>query len=106
MKEYGKTKKKFVFYDDDDTHARLIAKFMEDGLKQSKFFKAIVKAYIDDDPDIRRWIDNNPQHKISKRSQRIRKREARKIELQNTNFNLEENQVDEIFDILADEFGD
>ena len=106
MDEYGKRKKKFVFYEDDHVHAKLIVKFMEDGIKQASFFKEFVKAYIEDDPNIRKWIDNNDTCKVSGRSLAKRKRQQRLLEKQKNEFNLDQNVVDEIFDILADELGD
>ena len=106
MDGYGKNKKKMVFYEEDHVHAKLIVKFMQDGIKQSSFFKELVKAYIDDDPNIRSWIDNNPKCKISKRSLAKRKREQKLIDKQKQEFNLDQEVVDEIFDILAQEFGD
>lgn len=106
MDEYGKSEKKIVFYESDHTHAKLRVKFIEDGIKQSTFFKEFVKAYIEDDPLIRKWLENNPQCRISKRSLRIRRKEKKKVEEQKINFNLDQEIVDELFDILADEFGD
>jgi len=106
MDEYGKNKKRFVFYEDDHTHAKLIVKFMEDNIKQSAFFQEIVRAYIDDDPNIRNWINNNPNCKLSKVSLRKKKREERLIKKQKEEFNLDKEVVEELFDILADEFGD
>lgn len=101
--EYGKNRKKIVFYDDDHTHSQLRIKFLADGIKQSTFFQDIIRAYIDDDPNIRAWINNNPNCKISKRSMRLRKREDKKIQDEKNKFNLDEKDVSEIFDILAEE---
>jgi len=106
MADYGKSEKKIVFYDSDHNHAKLRVKFIEDGIKQSTFFKELVSAYVNDDPLIRKWIENNPRCRISGRSLEKRKRENRKIEEQNQQFNLDQDIVDELFDILADEFGD
>lgn len=106
MGDYGKSEKKIVFYDSDHNHAKLRIKFIQDGIKQSSFFKELVKAYINDDPLIRTWIENNPLCKISERSLKIKKRETKKIVEQKYDFNLDKELVDEIFDILADEFGD
>lgn len=103
MDNIGKNRKKIVFYDDDHTHAQLRIKFIADGIKQSTFFKDLIRAYIDEDPNIRAWINNNPHCKISKRSMKLRKREDKKIEEQITNFNLDQKDVQEIFDILAEE---
>ena len=79
---------------------------MEDGIKQGSFFKELVKAYIEDDPNIRKWIDNNPRCKVSNRSLAKRKKEQKLIEKQKQEFNLDKEVVDENFDILAEEFGD
>jgi len=106
MADYGKSEKKIVFYETDHNHAKLRIKFIEDGIKQATFFKELVSAYVNDDPLIRKWIENNPQCRISGRSLIKRKRETVKIEEQKYNFNLDKETVDEIFDILADEFGD
>lgn len=106
MDEYGKRKKKFVFYDVDHLHAKLLLKFMEDGIKQAQFFKELIKAYVDDNPHIRKWIEENKVVRISDRSMKKRKREKRLVEKQEKEFNLDQQTVDEIFDILADEFGD
>lgn len=103
MEDYGKNRKKIVFYDDDHTHAQLRIKFIADGIKQATFFKDLIRAYIDDDPNIRAWINNNPNCKISKRSLAKRKREDRKIQEEKVNFNLDQKDVAEIFDILAEE---
>lgn len=103
MEEYGKNRKKIVFYDDDHTHAQLRIKFIADGIKQATFFKDLIRAYIDDDQNIRAWINGNPHCKISKRSMRIRKKEDKKIQEERTSFNLDQKEIDEIFDILARE---
>jgi hypothetical protein len=103
MTEYGKNRKKIVFYDDDHTHAQLRIKFMGDGIKQATFFQDIIRAYIDDDPNIRAWINNNPHCKISKRSMRMRKKEDKAIEQESNKLNLEQKELDELFDIIADE---
>lgn len=106
MDEYGTSKKKYVFYDHDHLHAKLIVKLMEDGIKQGILFREFLKAYSEDNPDIRKWVENNPNMKISNRSIAKRKMQQRKLELINKKFNLDQKEVDEIFDILADEFGD
>jgi hypothetical protein len=103
MADYGKNRKKIVFYDDDHTHAQLRIKFIADGIKQATFFKDLIRAYIDDDPNIRAWINANPNCKISKRSMKLRLKEDKQIQEEKSNFNLDEKEVSEIFDILAEE---
>ena len=104
--QYGKTVKRIIFYDLDHLHAKVIVKTMEDGIKQVNLFREFLKAYTDDNPDIRRWVESNPSLKISKRTMAKRKAQQRRIEREKIVFNLEQHEVDAIFDILAEEMGD
>lgn len=106
MDEYGKNKKKFLLVDYDHLHAKLVVKLMEDGIKYSTLMREFLKAYIDDNDYIREWIENNPGIKISERSMKKRRAQQKRIALQQAKFNLDQNEIDDIFDILADEFGD
>ena len=95
--------KKFVFYETEDVYAKFRAKLVFEGIKQSQFFRQIVHALIQDDKHIREWLDNNPTCKVRKRSKIIRKSEDRKIAKEAKNFNFDGINVDEIFDIIAEE---
>ena len=106
MDEYGKNKKKFVLVDYDHLHAKLTVKLMEDGIKYAILMREFLKAYTNDNDYIREWIENNPQIKISERSMKKRRAQQKRIALQETKFNLEQKEIDDIFDILADELGD
>lgn len=106
MDEYGKNKKRYVFYMTDDQHARFEIRLLEDNLKKTKFFKEIIDAYNNDDPHIRAWIEENNTVQMSKNWQAKRKRELKKEALQKAQFNLDEQDVSEIFDILAEEEND
>ena len=106
MADYGKKPKKFVFKDFDDTHAKVLLKCKEDIIPAKRLFRMFIYSYINDDPAIRAWIDNHPELKISARCATKRKSEYKKIEKESELFNLEQNEVDEIFDILSEEFED
>lgn len=95
--------KKFVFYETEDIYARFRTKLIFEGIKQSQFFRQIVMALIEDDKHIREWLDANPKCKVKKRTKTIRKSEDRKIQKEAENFNFDGINVDEIFDIIADE---
>ena len=103
MNEYGKRKKKYVFYDLDDVHARLIVRMLEDGLNGAKLMREFLRAYIEYQPDIMKWVHENPGFKVSARTQRARKLQKKRIALQENDLNLEEKDIQEIFDILADQ---
>ena len=102
MDNYGKNKKKFVFYITDDVHARFIIKMQELNLKKTSLIRDFIEAVINEDPNLMAWLEGDLSSKISKRSLAIRKRENKKAALQNAKFNLDNKDVSEIFDILAE----
>ena len=106
MYEYGKTKKKYVFIDEDNLHAKLIVRLLEDGIKPTVLIRAFLNDYIENDPNIRKWVESNKKMKISARTLAKRKRQEKKILLEKNLFNLDQKEIDDIFDILADEFGE
>jgi LPS O-antigen subunit length determinant protein (WzzB/FepE family) len=101
--EYGKNKKRFVFYMTDDVHARFLVRLTEDGIKKTSLIRDFIEAYIADDPKLREWLMTDLSSKKSAKWMAKRKRELKKEALQNTSFNLDGQDVSEIFDILADE---
>jgi LPS O-antigen subunit length determinant protein (WzzB/FepE family) len=101
--EYGKNKKRFVFYMTDDVHARFLVRLTEDGIKKTSLIRDFIEAYIANDPKLREWLMTDLSSKKSAKWMAKRKRELKKEALQNTSFNLDGQDVSEIFDILADE---
>lgn len=107
MHEYGKSPKRLVIRSIEHLHAKLLAKLQEDKIKQHAFFVEFITGYINGDPVIEQWIDSNPHIKRGKRAQHIRKIEDKKIKKIEDDFNLEQKELDELFDILEeDELGD
>lgn len=98
--EYGKNRKKIVFYITDHLHAKFINKAFHDGVKQARFFTAVMEAYIEDDANIRAFVESNDTFKISKAQIKTRAREDKKAALLKTKLNLDQATIDEIFDIL------
>ena len=103
MDNYGKNKKRFVFYVSDDDHARFIIKLQELKFKKNTIIRDFIQSLINEDENINKWLEGNLSSKLSKRTLAIRKREAKKRALQNSDFNLDSKEVNEIFDILAEE---
>lgn len=101
--EYGKNKKKIVFYVTDHQHAKFATKTFHDGIKQAKFLLAIVEGYCNDDPNIRAFVESDSSFKITKKQIAARKREDKKAALQNAKLNLDQATIDEIFDILEND---
>ena len=80
-----------------------MAKMQYDGIKQAQFFRAVMDAYVQDEPNIRTFVESTDSFKVSDRTKKQHKREQKKIALQNARFNLSQADIDEIFDILEDE---
>jgi hypothetical protein len=104
--EYGKNKKKYVFYLTDHQHARLVAKLQYDEIKQAAFLIALIDAYVDDDPDIRRFVEKSTSFKLKEATKKQHAKERRKIALEEYKFNLPQEELDNIFDILENEEND
>ena len=108
MAEYGSQLKKIVFADTDKRHADLRLRLRYDGLTQLEFFQSLVSGYIEKDPriidffvDVKRSLAKQGKAKINK-SHSIFERG----ELNKKLFKLTDEESDEIFDIIAEEFTD
>ena len=105
--EYGTMKKKVIFYDSDKRYADLKIRLQHDGLSQAKFFRSILTGYLAQDPDLLNFIDKVKIEKGKKSNSKKRNKEIR--ELINTGNEkaekilLDENDIENIFDILEDE---
>lgn len=101
---YGKNTKRIVFTETDHRHAQLIAKLKMDGVTQAKFFRSLITAYLDDDDIIREHIFkiSDLSRKRTKKSLVLRER-GKKV---TQDLGLDDTQVDNIFDLIAEEFPD
>ena len=98
---YGDYEKKIVFGDTDKRHADLRIRLHVDELKQGEFFRAIVSGYIDQDEDLLKFLDKyKSQAKIRKR---ILYKSYEKAKETKNKFGLSEEEVENIFDIIAEE---
>lgn len=103
MEVKRKRPKKFVFYESEDNYAKFRVKLIEDKLKQTTFFRELVKSYLEDNTHLRAWIDENPACKVKGRSKKIKAQEDKKIKKEAENFNFDGIDLDKIFDIIAEE---
>tara|TARA_B100001123_G_scaffold74689_1_gene84111 strand:+ start:7124 stop:7453 length:330 start_codon:yes stop_codon:yes gene_type:complete len=101
---YGKMTKRVVFTVNDHVHAKFLVKLKYAGFKQSQFFRLIMDAYIDEDDNFLAFID-----KIKPQSQK-HKNKSKKLRLAGTkianDMGLNEGEIENIFDILEQEFPD
>tara|TARA_R110000824_G_scaffold97215_4_gene232238 strand:- start:418 stop:831 length:414 start_codon:yes stop_codon:yes gene_type:complete len=96
---------KLMFHDSPKRRDDFRIKLKYDSLRQSEFFRAMVSGYLDDDPDLMKYVEKYKEemkiHNVQKRnkSKLLRKR-ARQ---EKNNFALSEDDLDSIFDIIAEE---
>ena len=102
------TRKKFMFYDTEERQADLRARLHYDGMNQSHFFRAMISGYLEKDPDLINYMD---RYKEAYQIQGINKRqESKRIfikgEETKKKFALSDNDIEDIFDLIAEEHPD
>lgn len=108
MADYGTKEKRISFIDTHKRHADLIIRLKQDGLTMAKFFRALITGYIEQDALI---VDFMERFKVSSGSQsknqtNIIKDLQKKGNTIRTKFALDEEEVENIFDILEKEHPD
>ena len=104
---YGDKEKRIVFYETDKRHAELKIKLHYDGLKQGQFFRTLIEGYLNDDENILKFISNQKEEKSiqSKRQRSIVNKERQLAKENESQFALNKDEVDSIFDLLEKETG-
>ena len=102
--DYGKLNKRVVFTENEHRHAKLVLKLKHDGFKQSQFFRAIITAYINDDPLLQQFVDEvkDQSPRLKRKSRRLR--DAGEQALKVLGFN--DGDIDNIFDLIEQEHPD
>ena len=108
MSDYGVREKKIVFNDTDKRHADLKIRLQHDDLTQSEFFRAMITVYISKDARIvsfvHDWRSMNKGYSKAKTAKS--KRLLKKGEDIKSKFGLDQDEIDNIFDILEQEHPD
>lgn len=102
--DYGKLNKRVVFTENDHRHVKLLMRLKEDGLTQAKFFRLIITGYIDGDERLQSYMDEVGGLSIKKRNKSKKLRDAGQRKL--SDFSLNDGEVENIFDIIAEEHPD
>lgn len=109
---YGENKKKITFFDTDQRHKELKIVLEKHGITQSKLFRYLVTCMIEGNQisrDLIRMIDDNSSKKSRKRSKRVQEIEVKDEEKQEQvekRFNLDNEEINDIFDLIAREHPD
>tara|TARA_R110000796_G_scaffold109822_1_gene221212 strand:+ start:310 stop:654 length:345 start_codon:yes stop_codon:yes gene_type:complete len=99
-------RKKMMFWESPKRQADLRVRLQYDGFTQSHFFRAMITGYLEKDDDILKYLD---EYKAKHSSQGIGKRKQINKNIQlgketKNKFALDENEIEDIFDIIAEEF--
>lgn len=99
-------RKKMMFWESPKRQADLKIRLGLDGFTQSHFFRAVITGYLEKNEHIVNYID---EYKEKHTTQGAVKRSVIRRNLKNAQeikkqFSLDENEVEDIFDIIAEEF--
>ena len=99
-------RKKMMFWESPKRQADLRVRLQYDGFTQSHFFRAIITGYLEKNKDLLKYLDD---YKAKHSSQGISKRKQINKNIQlgkqtENKFALNENEIEDIFDIIAEEF--
>ncbi len=106
--EYGKNDKRISFMDTDKRAAELLIRLKHDGLTKTKFFRAILSGYLERDPSVVEFIERTKdKESVQSKSKlnKIKKIEEKGKKSKNT-FGLDQDDIENIFDMLEKEHPD
>ena len=105
---YGTKEKMVQFADLDKRHADLRLRLHYDGLTQGDFFRALVSGYVDRDPDIVSFIEKVKENseKYKPTLMKKRRRAYTKSKQVEKLFGLNEDEIEDIFDMIQKEHKD
>ena len=109
---YGENKKKIMFFDTEERHIQLKVRLEHYGITQSKLFRYLVTCMLEENQiskDIIKMIDDNSTKKTRKRAKRvdvIEEKAKQKQEQIEKQFNLDNEELEDIFDLIAREHPD
>ena len=101
------SRKKAHYWTDKDKHINFLSKLRLDGLNQSQFHRAMVEGYLDDDDDLLVFLNRyKKQHTVQGQRKRdiVRGMKKRASEV-SQRFNLGEQEIESIFDLIEEETG-
>jgi len=96
-------KKKVVFSDTDVRHAQLKVRLQFDGISQAEFFRSFITSYLEKDKSIMDFISRYKENnkKMSKRNIKFIIRDNEYAEDLLAKFGIEDDELENIFDIIA-----
>ena len=104
MPDYGNIIKKICFESTDKLHANLKICLHHDDIKIREFFNEMVKGYVEKNENIMAFIEEIKEKKAISKNRRAKTKRAR-LKEKNVikQFGLDENDIENIFDIIEKE---
>ena len=104
--DYGNLNKVVQFKETDKRHADLRIRLHYDGFYQGEFFRDIITGYLKGDGNLIAYVEKVKENKRKYNKGKLHKgkalhKKAREVEKQ---FALEEEEIENIFDIIEQEF--
>tara|TARA_Y100000296_G_C5072642_1_gene205728 strand:+ start:293 stop:625 length:333 start_codon:yes stop_codon:yes gene_type:complete len=105
---YGTLHKKVVFHENEKVFADLKIRLRYDGLTQQQFFSSLINGYLSNDARIAEYIFDLKDEKgiHSKKKRKGTRKMYRASRHTSEAFKLNEDEVQDIFDILREENSD
>ena len=88
----------------DQTYMELLIKIRHENLSWKGFFNMMIKGFIDDDPGIMEYVDYQMADKRAKKRTKILQKERKKVQETIDVFGLDKDDINDIYDILEEEF--
>ena len=98
-------RKKIMFYDSEDRQIKFRIRCQHDGLTQSQFLRMMVTGYIEGNSLIFDFLDKQKEKlNVQGKAKRSKMSQIKKATEKNIKkFSLNENEIEDIFDIIETE---
>lgn len=88
----------------DRTYMELLIKIRHENLNWKRFFNFLIQGFIEDDPSIMEYLDMQMVDLRAKARSKIIKKERKMVQDTIEVFGLDKNEIDDMYDILEEEF--
>ena len=107
MDKKDKTKR-IVFESSTHKHAQLKIRLQYDSLTQAGFFRCLIEGYLAKDKRILEFLEDHKisEGKDSKRNNKIRNKDNKNAEDLLNKFGIKDDELENIFDLIEEEFPD
>ena len=102
-----KSRKKIMFYDSEERQTKLRIRCNYDSITQSQFFRLMVSGYIENNELIYKYLEQcKEKFQIQGKNKRAKIGRIKKMADEKAQkFNLGDEEIESIFDIIATETG-